>query len=140
MICVVDASVALKWFLQNRDNEDDCDAALAILTGIDAGRFRLLQPPHFIAEVSAVLAREKPTEAEADLVDLLQIECDFALQPEIYTTAIELSVLCRHHLFDTLYHAVALSTAGANLITADQAYYRKASRIGRIILLQDFAG
>ena len=28
---VVDASVAIKWFFQNRDNETDCDKALAIL-------------------------------------------------------------------------------------------------------------
>jgi len=31
VILVVDASVALKWFFQNRDNEADCDLALAIL-------------------------------------------------------------------------------------------------------------
>ena len=50
---VVDASVALKWFLQ--EDEDHNDEAIALLVG-----YPLIQPPHFIAEVAAVLARKKP--------------------------------------------------------------------------------
>jgi len=139
MILVVDASVALKWFFQARDNEPDCDKALAILSGINHNRIQLLQPPHFIAEVTAVLAREKPEEAQDDLLDLLSIESFFSDGPEIYAAALNLAIHCRHHLFDTLYHAVALQTPGAKLITADEAYYRKAQGMGRIMRLQDFA-
>jgi predicted nucleic acid-binding protein len=138
MILVVDASVALKWFFQDRDNEADCDLALTILYGVDEGRIGLMQPPHFIAEVAAVLTREKPDEAEDDLFDLLNIESRVANEPEIYTTAIDLAARYRHHLFDTLYHAVALNTPGATLITADTAYYRKAEGSGRILLLKDY--
>jgi predicted nucleic acid-binding protein len=138
MILVVDASVALKWFFQSRDNEADCGLALAILAGIDEGRIQLLQPPHFIAEVAAILAREKPAEAGNDLLDLLSIESRFSDEPEIYATAIDLSVRYRHHLFDTLYHAVALHNPGAILITADETYYRKAHGAGRIMRLQDY--
>ena len=138
MIVVVDASVALKWFFQDRDNEADCDLALSILYAVDEGRINLMQPPHFIAEVAAVLAREKPNEAEDDLFDLLNIESRFANEPEIYTTAIDLAKRYRHHLFDTLYHAVALNTSGATLITADTAYYQKAKKSGRILLLKDY--
>jgi hypothetical protein len=50
---VVDVSVALKWFL--RDNEDHCDKAISLLVG-----YPLIQPPHFIAEIAAVLARKNP--------------------------------------------------------------------------------
>jgi predicted nucleic acid-binding protein len=50
---VADASVALKWFLQ--DNEDHCDKAIALLMG-----FPLFQPQHFIAEVAAVLVQKNP--------------------------------------------------------------------------------
>ena len=57
MILVVDASVALKWFLQSRDNEADCDLALSILYGVADGQIQLIQPPHFIAEVAAELAK-----------------------------------------------------------------------------------
>jgi len=140
MILVVDASVALKWFFQNRTDEQDCGKALTILSGIDNGRMQLVQPPHFIAEVAAVLAREKPDEAEEDLCDLLRVEYRITQEPEIYSTAISLAMRYRHHLFDTLYHAVALHTNTASLITADAAYYRKAKDLGRILLLQDFFG
>ncbi|MGR8981455.1 MAG: type II toxin-antitoxin system VapC family toxin [Gammaproteobacteria bacterium] len=138
MILVVDAGVALKWFFQSRDNEADCDLALAILSGVDEGRNQLLQPPHFIAEVAAVLAREKPAEAENDLLDLINIESRFSDEAEVYSTAIDLSVHYRHHLFDTLYHAVALHNPGAILITADETYYRKAHERGRIMRLRDY--
>ncbi|WP_020563378.1 type II toxin-antitoxin system VapC family toxin [Methylosarcina fibrata] len=137
MIVVVDASVALKWFFQSREDEADCGLALAILSGIDEGRIRMRQPPHFIAEMTAVLAREKPKEAQDDLFDLLAIESRFAEEPEIYATAMDLAIRCRHHLFDTLYHAVALNTPGAALVTADRRYYDKAASFGRITLLSD---
>ncbi len=65
MILVVDASVAIKWFFQNRDNETDCDLALTILESVDTGQIQLLQPPHFIAEVAAVLACAKPGDVGA---------------------------------------------------------------------------
>ncbi|MFI3197433.1 MAG: PIN domain-containing protein, partial [Methylococcaceae bacterium] len=92
----------------------------------------------FIAEVAAVLAREKPDEAQDDLFDLLYIECHISQEPEIYTTAIDLSIRYQHHLFDTLYHAVALHTPGSKFITADEAYWRKAQNMGQIVRLQDF--
>ena len=138
MILVVDASVALKWFFQARDNEPDCDKALAILSGINHNRIQLLQPPHFIAEVTAVLAREKPEEAQDDLLDLLSIESFFSDGPEIYAAALNLAIHCRHHLFDTLYHAIALHTPGSKFITADEAYYRKSQGMGHIVRLQDY--
>jgi len=138
MILVVDASVALKWFFQTRDDEPDSDLALAILAGVVEDRIQLLQPPHFISEVAAVLAREKPEQAPDDIADLLRIECAFADTLDTYATAIDLSIRCRHHLFDTLYHAVALSTPGAMLLTADRRYYDKACGLGRIVWLADF--
>lgn len=140
MILVIDASVALKWFFRSPDDGADGDLALAILAGISQDRIQLLQPPHFIAEIASVLAREKPEAAGDDLFDLLSIESRFTDDLEIYETAIELAARYRHHLLDTLYHAVALHTRGASLITADKAYYRKAHSAGHIMRLQDFSG
>ena len=74
MIVVVDASVALRWFFRLRDDEADMERALLLLGDIDAGRAHMVQPPHFLAEMGAVLAREKPAEAQADLADLLLLE------------------------------------------------------------------
>ncbi len=45
----------------------------------------------------------------------------------------------QHHLFDTLYHAVALQTPGATLVTSDARYFAKASAEGRIALLSEFS-
>jgi predicted nucleic acid-binding protein len=135
---VVDASVVLKWFFRSRPDEDDVANALALLEGIDTGRFRMLQPPHFLAEVSAVLAREKPSAAQQDLSDLWDINWESVEDPAVYATAIELSVRHRQHLFDTLYHGTALFLPDALLVTADQRYYLKARDEGRIVLLGDF--
>jgi predicted nucleic acid-binding protein len=52
--------------------------------------------------------------------------------------AADLSISLNHHLFDTLYHAVALEE-GATLVTADDAYFDKAKHLGGIELLADFA-
>jgi predicted nucleic acid-binding protein len=42
-----------------------------------------------------------------------------------------------HHLFDTLYHAVAIEHR-AVLVTSDVRYYAKAKDIGSIRLLSEF--
>jgi predicted nucleic acid-binding protein len=43
-----------------------------------------------------------------------------------------------HHLFDTLYHAVALENEDALLVTADDRYHMKAERYGMIAALRDW--
>lgn len=137
MNLVVDASVALKWFFRDRQDEADIEPAVAILTGVDTDRYRLWQPPHFLAEVAAVLAREKPDSAQNDLDDLRLIRWEAVEEPAIYSRALSLSMTLRHHLFDTLYHATALYLPDTTLVTADQVYYGKARGQGRIIYLAD---
>ena len=102
MILVVDASVAVKWFLGDRQDEAHMGEADAILRSIGAGRARMVQPPHFLAEVAAVLARVQPATAGEDLRYLQAVEWEVAEWPEVYTTATELSGRLRRHLFDTL--------------------------------------
>jgi predicted nucleic acid-binding protein len=51
---------------------------------------------------------------------------------------VDIAVGLNHHLFDTLYHAVALEE-GATLVTADEAYFAKAKQLGGIERLADFA-
>jgi len=62
MRTVLDASVIVKWYIANPD-ELDAEQALAILEGIEANTIALIQPPHSLAEVAAVLARELPEQA-----------------------------------------------------------------------------
>ena len=98
-----------------------------------------VQPPHFYAEMAAVLARAKPDTAREDMNDLLQLDFRVAEGPELYALAIDLSRRYGHHLFDTLYHALALLHSEAVLVTADRRYFAKAQKEGRIILLGDFS-
>ncbi len=138
MTWVVDASVALKWFLHGRPDEQDVVAADRVFEGYLKGSLRLLQPPHFAAEVLAVLARETPDTMKQDLRDLLALEIPSRADAAVYGRAMRLSAQLNHHLFDTLYHAVALETDGAMLITADESYARKASPLGRVVLLSQW--
>ena len=46
--------------------EPQVERAIAILRDIGAGRSRVVQPPHFLAEVAAVLARKEPGRAPSD--------------------------------------------------------------------------
>ena len=138
MKVVVDASVALKWFLSDSLLEDHTDAALAIFEAAVLGQIELVQPVHFVAEVAAVLARIKPADAPSDLLDLLAIERRTVESPQVYATAVALATQLNHHLFDTLYHALALETAGAVFVTADRRYFDKAQHLGQILWLPEF--
>lgn len=131
---VLDASVILKWFLENRPDEEDVEAAMGILRRVQNDEDAIVQPVHWCAEVLAVLAREEPlyVESAADLLD----EVAFAVADswQIYRRAAAMSATLDHHLFDTLYHAVALEH-GAEFITADKQYFDKARSLGSITLL-----
>ncbi len=133
---VVDASVALKWFFLDRPDEGDIGPALALLRGVSSGRVQLVQPPHFVAEVAAVLARETPPTAERDLGRLTALPMRAVGAPQHYLLAMQLSARHKQHLFDTLYHALALSIPGATLVTADTRYETKARDEGHITLLR----
>ena len=138
MILVVDASVAVKWFVPFSPAEANADKAVTILQRVGEGAAYLVQPPHFIAEVAAVLARIKPAKTAFDLAELLHIPQRLIESAEVYGTALELATEFQHHLFDTLYHAVALHTPGSTLVTADQVYFAKAKFRRQICLLEDF--
>jgi predicted nucleic acid-binding protein len=136
---VVDASVAIKWLLPGREDEGDSDRALALLSRIRDGSLDIIQPPHWLAEIAAVLARLSPRTVNDDVADLYALELPVLDTPGMYLAACALARSLGHHLFDTLYHAVALEIAGASLVTADERYYRKASASGSIILLSYFS-
>ena len=141
MICVVDASVAVKWFV-DADwalREDHVEPALALLQASAAGTVDLLQPPHFLAEVAAVLARLKPQAARQDIANLADLDITWAEPTQGLAGAVDLATQLNHHLFDTLYHALALATPGAVLVTADQRYFDKARHLGQIAWLPDFS-
>jgi predicted nucleic acid-binding protein len=135
---VVDASVAVKWAYPFRDDEADGAKALALLDGYRRGEVALLEPPHWLAEVAAVVARQTPETAREYIEVLYALRIPVADSPEIYLGACELAVATGQHVFDTLYHALALTSPGCTLVTADERYYGKAHKEGSIVLLRDF--
>jgi predicted nucleic acid-binding protein len=131
---VIDASVAVKWVLSDRPGEYDTDKALALLLKIGREGIPLLQPEHWRIEVFSVVARFAP-ERFADTLQLLdKLNASRIESTEVLERAVSLSRQLKHHLSDTLYHAIAIEH-GATLITADEAHFAKAFRLGNIKLL-----
>jgi predicted nucleic acid-binding protein len=122
MICVVDASVAVKWFAHGdwALREDDIEPTLEILKASTRGTLEFYQPSHFFVEVAAVLSRLQTEQAQQTIDNLAQLNITWAAPTTAYARAIELACQLDHHLFDALYQAVALSVLGAVLATAER--------------------
>lgn len=137
MKVVVDASVVVKWALRDPVAEPDTDRALALLQEIRAGRVEPVQPLHWLVETIAVVSRLRPKLAPQALSLLEVMELPVLDRPEVYRTAVDLAIRLDHHLFDTLYHAVALESE-ALLVTADKNYFRKVRGEGTVRRLADW--
>ena len=134
MKAVVDASVIVKWVFPTSEAEGDVEQALDLLEAIKKGKVTLLQPPHWLAEVAAVVTRLSPEAAEPALDLLDALEFPVADDLPTFKRASRIAHELNHHLFDTLYHAVALEQ-GSTLVTADDTYYRKSQALGGIVRL-----
>ena len=60
MKIVIDASVVIKWLLNDDPGEQDVDKAEAILALLTKGAAQAFQPLHWRAEVLSVVARKAP--------------------------------------------------------------------------------
>lgn len=132
MIVVLDASVILKWLLEDPAREPDTEKAFALVESVVSGRLEILQPVHWLAEVAAVVARLVPQTAIGDVEMLAAFEFPTTDSPTVIRRATSLAIETNQHLFDTLYHAVALEHEDALLVTADERYYRKAEGYGTL--------
>jgi len=140
---VIDASVAIKWLIPESPEEQDVPQALALLNALKDERIALYQPAHWEAEIAGVLTRLSPATAVAKIVAIRSLiftrvrSLIFTRVNEttVYATACDLAIRLNHHLFDTLYHAVALHTPESILVTADSRYFEKACALGQISLL-----
>jgi predicted nucleic acid-binding protein len=138
MTVVLDASVIIMWVFADRAEESHSFQALQILHLIKEARLTVVQPPHWLAEAAAVIARLDPGRARRAVSLLYALELPVITDVDVYQKACDLSSSLGQHVFDTLYHAVALHESGATLVTADERYYRQAHKIGRIVKLADF--
>lgn len=130
---VLDASVIVKWLLRDAEREPQSSEALALMDAVAVGEIEVVQPPHWLAEVVAVMARLSPATLARDVSDLYALDFDVADGLALYQRAADLAVKLNQHLFDTLYHALALELPDCTLITADLRYLRKARAHGRIV-------
>lgn len=85
----------------------------------------------------AVITRIRPEIAELAIDYLSAMEIKVQQDADIFKTAARLSRQFSHHLFDTLYHALAIHL-NAVFVTADDKYYRKAEAMGCIQLLSNW--
>ena len=118
--------------------EPDTDKAFALVESVVSGRLEILQPVHWLAEVAAVAARLAPQTAVADVEMLAAFEFPITDDPNVIRRATGFAVETNRHLFDTLYHAIALEHKEALLVTADDRYYGKAKGYGKIRTLHDW--
>ena len=139
MIVVLDASVILKWLLEDPIREPDTEKAFAVVESVVRGNLEVLQPVHWLAEVAAVAARLTPETAVSDVELLSALEFPTTDDPIVIRRATNLAIETNHHLFDALYHAVALEHDDAMLVTADDRYLEKAERHGRIAALRHWS-
>ena len=138
MIAVVDASVVIKWLLQDPEREAGTDRATRLMELVTTGELPVLQPSHWLVEVGAVLARESLGTATDDVGMLTALELPTADGLEVLQRGVELALELKQHLFDTYYHGIALETPDCVLITADERYLRAARAKGRIVGLMDW--
>ncbi len=138
MIAVIDASVVVKWLLQDPEREAGTAKATRLMELVTNGEQPVLQPTHWIVEVGAVLARESPDTAVDDVGMLAGLELSMTADPHVLQRGAELATQLKQHLVDTYYHAVALETPDCVLVTADERYLRVARAKGCIVSLMDW--
>ncbi len=138
MTLVLDASVILKWLLEAPEREPHTDKAMTLIGEVIQGRYAILQPVHWLAEVAAVLSRLTPETASEDVELLGALQWPAIDDSGVMRRATQLAIKTGAHVFNTLYHAVALELPDAILITADARYLEKSKLAGRIQALADW--
>ncbi len=122
---VVDASVALKWFLREEGHE----AAVEVLERYQDEKLNLIAPYLLISEVSNVLSkrvrRGELTGGQATrCFELLLLNSPVLLDSSpVSRAALELAIAHHHSVYDCLYLALALAER-CDLLTADGKFFQ----------------
>ena len=140
IIYVIDASVGVKWFIE----EEYSDRADELLSDFQEGIVELVAPKSFMQEfcnairkyvVRGYLSRdlanqhvEKMAEMPIDYVDL-----DWKIIKESYAKALELSIT----VYDAIYVVIA-DKLGATIITSDNKLYNQLRDKARIMHIRDY--
>jgi len=125
MNVVVDASVAVKWLV----DEPDTDRAEALLDLCQIGKCVPIAPDILAVEVGSVLWRRVRQgfllnhQAEVLFATFNRIRPVLIPLADLCDLALQLGLTHQHSVYDCLYLALALERQ-CNLITADEKFYR----------------
>jgi predicted nucleic acid-binding protein len=133
---VVDASVILKWVFP-APQEADWEMALALLHCWVEGNCEFALPSLWLCEVGNIVGRNIPEKAP----EIMEMLMEYRIPETPVTAAIAKRTLnlmaeCGVTFYDAVYHALALERQGT-LVTADEAYMKKAGKRGNAVLLAD---
>lgn len=137
MRVVVDASVAVKWYLE----EDHAAPARRLLDGT----YELIVPDLFFAEIGNVLwKRWRRGELDDDIIAetlaaLDRVPCETRSARPLLSGAMALATSLRRTVYDSLYLALAIDT-GARLVTADRRFHASVAAsplAGHILWVED---
>ena len=127
---MVDASVALKWFLP----ESGDAGAENLLTAFLIGSVSLYAPDLLLIEAasafwrrSVVLKELLPTDAKAMYRDLLTLPLNFQPSERLAAQAFSLAIVHRHSAYDSVYCALAIEV-DCEFVTADRKLVEKLGR------------
>lgn len=128
MSLVVDASVAVKWVV----DEEDRDKARALLFGEDA----LIAPAFLMIETANVLGIKvsrgqlESKQAEQGLQTIRAALAELVPDEQLAAEALQLAMKLNHSVYDCTYLACA-AQRGAKFVSADNKFLNKLRSIGK---------
>ncbi|MBU1261585.1 type II toxin-antitoxin system VapC family toxin [bacterium] len=135
-MCVLDASVVMKWFVE----EDETEKALFLREAHIKGDFTIVAPDILLYEVANALnkgANFSEEEVHECLQDIYDIMIDIvAPLPNIVHPSIRLMCEREISFYDAFYVALAYEL-GLRFITADEKLYKKVKDLPFVQLLKD---
>ena len=122
MLYIVDANVAVKWFI----HEPHRDKAMTLLVGFRSKRWDLAAPDHMVAEVGSTLWKKSAlrheiseSEARGAHADLVALGLKLHPTPALIPAALQLAIQEHHPIYDMAYVVLA-KQLGCQFITADE--------------------
>ena len=135
---VLDASVMLKWFMQ----ENHSDKAKSIKDAHLRGRFTITIPDIAIYEIGNALRYEpefSPKEISRAVTELYELNLDIiAPLPDIIGPTAEIACQSEITFYDAFYIALA-KELNLQFVTADEKLYNKVKDLPQISLLSSSA-
>ncbi len=138
MIYIIDASVALKWFL----TEEESQGADGLFEAFLRGRIELLAPDVLLLEVANALWKQtallkilRSEEAVSIFRDFMTLPLNLQPSNALADRALDLAVKFKHPIYDMLYCALAIEN-DCEFVTADNVLVsRLSSRLPFVRLL-----